>query len=139
MGTDFTHSFAVGWGYVAPGVVSSTATKWYGISFQELNNLSIVSSLVFLIPAPFTIWTLNRYGPKMCIIIACVLTVIGNWVIFAGAATKNFPVNIAGNVIHSLASPFIIASPTRYSRQWFGDKGRTLATALPYHDNIARG
>lgn len=124
-------NFAVGWGYTAPGVISSTAKDWYGISFAELNYLSVASSLIFLVPAPFTIWTLNRYGPKFSIIFACIFTVIGNWIIYAGAKTHNFPVNIFGTIVHSIALPFVLAMPTRYSRQWFGDRGRTLATALP--------
>ncbi|CAK3864356.1 Major facilitator superfamily domain-containing 7 [Lecanosticta acicola] len=124
-------NFAVGRGYAAPGVVSSTATAWYGISFAESNYLSVASSLVFIVPAPFTIWILNRWGPKFSIIVACIFTVIGNWIIYGGARAHNFPVNIFGTIVHSLALPFILAMPTRYSRQWFGDRGRTLATALP--------
>ena len=124
-------SFAIGWGYTAPSVVADTAREWYGISFPELNTLSIASSLVFLAPAPFAIWILNKSGPKWSIVLSSVLVVIGSWVIYAGAATHNFNVNIAGTVIHSLAMPFTMCAPTRYSRQWFGDSSRTLATAIP--------
>ena len=124
-------SFAIGWGYTAPSVVSETAKDWYGITFPELNSLSIASSLVFVVPAPFTIWILNKFGPKWSLVVSSVLVVIGSWVIYAGAATHNFKVNIGGTVIHSLAMTFTLSAPTRYSRQWFGDSGRTLATAIP--------
>ncbi len=59
-------NFATGWGFAAPGVVATTAIAWYDISYAELNNLSIASSLVFLVPAPFVIckssgqYTLHR-------------------------------------------------------------------------------
>lgn len=124
-------SLAIGWGYTAPGVVANTARQWYGISFPELNALSIASNLVFLVPAPFTIWILNKAGPKWSLVISCIFVVTGNWIIYAGAATQNFKVNIAGSVLHSVAMPFTLCAPTRYSRQWFGDSGRTLATAIP--------
>jgi hypothetical protein len=124
-------SFAIGWGYTAPSVVAETAKDWYGITFPMLNSLSIASSLVFLVPAPFTIWILNKFGPKWSLVLSSVLVVIGSWVIYAGAATHSFKVNIAGTIIHSLAMPFTLCAPTRYSRQWFGDSGRTLATAIP--------
>lgn len=124
-------SFTIGWGYTAPSVVADTAREWYDITFPQLNTLGIASSLVFIVPAPFTIWILNKFGPKWSIVISSVLVVIGSWVMYAGAATHNFDVNIAGTVIHSLAMPFTLCAPTRYSRQWFGDSGRTLATAIP--------
>jgi fucose permease len=91
-----------------------------------LNNLGIASSLVFLVPAPFVIWILNRYGPKLSIIVAGVLTIIGNWVVYIAARERSFSVNVAGTIIHSLAAPFIMAAPTRYSRLWFSDRSRTL-------------
>ena len=124
-------SLAIGWGYTAPSVVAETAKDWYGVTFPELNTLSIASNLVFLAPAAITIWVLNKAGPKWSLVISCVLVVSGNWVIYAGAATHNFQVNIAGTVLHALAMPFTLCAPTRYSRQWFGDKDRTLATAIP--------
>jgi predicted MFS family arabinose efflux permease len=96
-----------------------------------LNVLSIASSLIYIIPGVMVIWVLNRWGTKSAILYSSIVLVIGNWIIYAGAATKNFDVNIAGTVIHSLAMPFILSVPTRYSRQWFADNERTLATALP--------
>ena len=123
-------SFAIGWGYAAPSVVATTAKDWYGISFATLNYLSIAGSLVFIVPAPFVIWTLNKWGPKWGIVIASIFMILGNWIIYAGAATHNFKVNIAGTIIHSLAQPFAICAPTRYSRIWFSDRGRTSATAV---------
>lgn len=124
-------NFTIGWGYAAPGIISTTAAKWYGITYAQLNYLSIAGSLVFLLPAPFVVWVLNRHGPKLSILVACVLTVTGNWIIYAGAHTHSFPASVVGTVVHSLASPFVLCAPTRYSRQWFDDRSRTVATALP--------
>lgn len=119
-----------GWGYAAPGVVSTTATEWFGVSYETLNSLGIASSLAFLVPAPFVIWVLNKHGPKASIIVACTLTVLGNWIVYAATRAKSFPGNVVGTIIAAWASPFIQAAPTRYSRQWFGDRSRTIATAL---------
>ena len=124
-------NLAIGWGSMAPSVVSTTAKEWYGITYPELNNLNIASLLVFLVGAPFSVWILNKRGPKVSILIACVLTVIGNWIVYAVTRTHSFPANIAGSIISALASPFVLAAPTRYSRLWFGDRGRTFATAAP--------
>lgn len=37
---------------------------------------------------------------------------------------------MVGHVIISFAQPFVLAAPTRYSRLWFSDGGRTSATAV---------
>ena len=42
-------NLAIGWGGAAPGVVSTTATQWYSITYPQLNNLAIATSLVFLV------------------------------------------------------------------------------------------
>lgn len=122
-------NFAAGWGYAAPGVVATTATEWFNVEYTTLNSLSIASSLVFLVPAPFVIWALNRHGPKRSIMIACILTVLGNWIVYGATRAQNFPGNVIGTIISSLAAPFIVSAPTRYSRMWFSDRSRTVATA----------
>jgi hypothetical protein len=104
-------NFASGWGTAAPGVVSTTATRWYDITYPMLNNLGIASSLSFLIPAPFVIWILNKYGPKMSIVVAACLTLVGNWVIYAGTRAHSFPVNVVGTIIAALSQPFALAAP----------------------------
>lgn len=105
-------TFFRGWGYAARGVVSTTATEWFNISYATPNNLSIASSLVFLVPAPFVIWVLNKHGPKVSIIVACVLTVVGNWIIYAATSQHSFAGYVVGVVIYSLAAPFIQAVST---------------------------
>jgi hypothetical protein len=37
---------------------------------------------------------------------------------------------MTGQVLIGLAQPFVLAAPTRFSDQWFTDKGRTTATAI---------
>ena len=105
-------NFATGWGNAAPGVVSTTATEWFDITYPQLNNLSIASSLVFLVPAPFVIWVLNRHGPKNSMIVACVLTVVGNWIVYVATRMHSFPGNVVGTIIAALSAPFVAAAPT---------------------------
>lgn len=123
-------SFATGWGYAAPGVVATAATEWSDIEYTTLNSLSIASSLVFLVPAPFVIWVLNRQRPKRSIMIACVLTVLtmlGTWIVYGATRAKNFPGNVIGTIISSLAALFII--PHRRETRDFGS--RTVVVRLP--------
>lgn len=76
--------------------------------------------------------TLHR-GPKPAIITASVLTLIGNWIRYAGARAGphgHFPVVMLGQILIGLAQPFVLAAPTRYSDLWFTERGRISATAV---------
>ena len=82
--------------------------------------------------APLVIWTLNRYGPKMSILISSALVLAGNWIRYAGTRSQppRFGVVMFGQVLIGFAQPFVLAAPTRYSNLWFSDAGRVSATAL---------
>jgi hypothetical protein len=60
------------------------------------------------------------------------LTLVGNWIRYAGtrASPPIFGFVIFGQILIGLAQPFVLAAPTRYSDLWFSDHGRTSATAL---------
>lgn len=47
-----------------------------------------------------------------------------------GARLGLFPVVMTAQILIGLAQPFVLAAPTRYSDQWYTDKGRTTATAI---------
>ena len=61
---------------------------------------------------------------------AAILILCGNWIRYVGARLGLFPVVMTAQVLIGLAQPFVLAAPTRYSDQWFTDKGRTTATAI---------
>lgn len=65
--------------------------------------------------------------------IAAVLLLIGNWVRYAGAHSRDggsYACAMAGEIVIGFAQPFILAAPTRYSDLWFTTRGRVAATAL---------
>ena len=95
-------------------------------------------------------WTLNKKGPKAAIMAASILTLVGNWIRYAGtrAGGGNFGIVVFGQIIMQVnaerncqsdfanvqgsgfAQPFVLSAPTRYSDLWFTDKGRVSATAV---------
>jgi hypothetical protein len=76
-----------------------------------------------------TLWALHR-GPKLSIIVASVLILVGNWIKYGGTRANVFGVVVFGQVLIGLAQPFVLAAPTRYSDLWFTEKGRVSATAV---------
>ena len=112
-------------------VISSSAAEYFSVSIDIINIIATASSLACLPMAPLVIWVINRYGVKHSILIAAALDIIGNRVRYAGTSTKNFPVVMFRSIIISMAQPFVLCAPTRFSKTWLSDQGRTSATALP--------
>ncbi|EEY21939.1 conserved hypothetical protein [Verticillium alfalfae VaMs.102] len=72
-------------------------------------------------------------GPKLSIMVAAALVLVGNWVRYAGSHSSKggtYGVVMFGQILTGLAQPFVLAAPTRYSDLWFSNRGRVGATAL---------
>src|ERR1700753_2110299 len=83
-------------------------------------------------PHSVVIWALHL-GPKTSIIVASVLTLLGNWIRFGGthaSGKARFGVVLFGQIIIGSAQPCVLAAPTRYSDMWFSERGRISATAV---------
>jgi MFS family permease len=124
----------VSWDWLTFAALSSTAADYFDVSETAINWLSTAFLFAFAVSAPATIWVLNHHGPKVSILTASALVLVGNWIRYGGTrsgANGNFPVVMFGQVIIGLSQPFVLAAPTRYSNMWFSDSGRIGATALP--------
>lgn len=71
-------------------------------------------------------------GPKLSIIAASVLILVGNWIRYGGvkASTPNLGVVMFGQILIGFGQPFVLSAPTRYSDLWFTNRGRIAATAV---------
>ncbi|KAK4547661.1 hypothetical protein LTR36_000618 [Oleoguttula mirabilis] len=118
------------WGSGTFGSIADSAAEYFNVSVNTINWLGTAGSLAFLPTAPLAVWILNKSGPKMAIIIASALVLTGNWIRYAGTRTASFRTVMVGQVILSFAQPFVLCAPTRYSKLWFSDRGRTSATAV---------
>ena len=118
------------WASMQFNIVSPISAEYFGVSVQAIDWFSTASALIYLPIAPFVIWVLNKGGPKLGIIVSAVTLVIGNWVRYAGTKVHSFPVVMVGTLIMGAGQPFVLSSPTRYSKMWFTDRGRTSATAV---------
>jgi len=125
-------NIVVSWDWLTFSAVSTTSAEYFHVSENAINWLSTGFLFAFVVVSPFTMWTLNKGGPKASIIAAASLILVGNWIRYAGArATEGrFGVVVFGQVIIGFAQPFCLAAPTRYSDMWFSDTGRVSATAV---------
>lgn len=118
------------WASMQFNIVSPLSAEYFGVSVEAIDWFSTASALIYAPVAPFVIWVLNKGGPKLGIIVSAVTLVVGNWIRYAGTKIHSFPVVMVGTIIMGAGQPFVLSSPTRYSRMWFTDRGRTSATAV---------
>ena len=86
-----------------------------------------------MVVSPLVLFTLHRGGPKISIIIASSLLLVGNWIRYGATRSGshgNFPGVMFGQILIGFAQPFVLAAPTRYSDLWFSNRGRVAATAV---------
>lgn len=122
----------VSWDWLTFSAVSSTSAEYFAVSESAINWLSTGFLFAFVVVSPGVMYVLNKGGPKASIVTASVLTLVGNWIRYAGtrATGGHFGVVMFGQIIIGFAQPFVLSAPTRYSNAWFSDNGRVSATAI---------
>jgi MFS transporter, FLVCR family, MFS-domain-containing protein 7 len=120
----------VSWDWLSFSPVSKTSAEYFNTSETSINWLSTSFLFSFCVAAPFTIYALNKAGPKAAIIIASCLLLVGNWIRYGGTRGGSFGAVMFGQILVGLAQPFVLSAPTRYSDVWFSEKGRVSATAI---------
>lgn len=120
----------VSWDWLSFSPVSKTSAEYFNTSETAINWLCTSFLFSFCVASPFTIYALNKAGPKGAIIVASCLLLVGNWVRYGGTRGGNFGAVMFGQILIGLAQPFVLSAPTRYSDVWFSEKGRVSATAV---------
>lgn len=120
----------VSWDWLSFSPVSKTSAEYFNTSETAINWLSTSFLFAFCVASPFTIYTLNKAGPRVAIIVASCLLLVGNWIRYGGTRSGNFGSVMFAQILVGLAQPFVLSAPTRYSDVWFSEKGRVSATAV---------
>ncbi|KAL1965062.1 hypothetical protein VTN77DRAFT_6122 [Rasamsonia byssochlamydoides] len=125
-------NLVISWGWLTFASISTSTADYFDVSESAVNWLSTATLFAFCIATPVVMYTLNKGGPKHAIVAASILTLVGNWMRYAGARADGgiFGLVAFGQILIGLAQPFCLTAPTRYSDLWFSDRGRTSATAL---------
>lgn len=125
-------NIVVSWDWLTFAAASTTSANFFNVSEDSINWLSTGFLFAFVAVSPLVLWTLNKGGPKISILVASGLILIGNWIRYGGtrAQPPKFGVVVFGQIVIGFAQPFVLAAPTRYSNLWFSDTGRVSATAV---------
>ncbi|KAM0276366.1 hypothetical protein ACHAQH_006814 [Verticillium albo-atrum] len=125
-------NIVVSWDWLTFAPVASSAATYYNVTESSINWLSTAFLFSFVVISPVTIKILHM-GPKLSIMVAAALVLVGNWVRYGGSHSSKggtYGVVMFGQILTGLAQPFVLAAPTRYSDLWFTNRGRVGATAL---------
>ncbi|KAL9130647.1 MAG: hypothetical protein Q9217_001217 [Psora testacea] len=125
-------NIVVSWDWLSFSAVANTAADFYSMTPSIINWLSTGFLFAFVVASPFTVYTLHRGGPRLAIITAALLILLGNWIRYGGTRTPNpsFGLTMFGQILIGLAQPFVLSAPTHYSDLWFSPRGRVSATAI---------
>ena len=87
--------------------------------------------LAAFIPASFTgVYLLPRKGLRYTLVLGALLVIMGAWCRLLVNITGRFELASIGSVFAAFGQTFFYQCVSKISSSWFGDKERTLSTAL---------
>ncbi|CBZ26606.1 conserved hypothetical protein [Leishmania mexicana MHOM/GT/2001/U1103] len=110
----------------------ATATRtFFNLTTNQLNMLSSVYMIVFVVGAYFTCTTFERWGVRRGVLIGCGLNAMGSILKVAPGLQKPcYLTLIVPQTLNSIAQLFVLSTPPLIAAQYFAPHQRTFATAI---------
>ncbi|XP_028296361.1 choline/ethanolamine transporter FLVCR1 [Gouania willdenowi] len=110
-------------------IITNVFTRYYGVSNERVDLLSIVYMLAY-VPLIFpATWLLDRTGLRVTALLGSGLNCAGAWLKCASVSPERFPVTVTAQVVCSVAQVFILGLPSRIASVWFGPREVSTACA----------
>ncbi|RDD38794.1 Major facilitator superfamily domain-containing protein 7-a [Trichoplax sp. H2] len=119
--------------YYTFAMIADSTALYYKISLSDVNWLSIVVLLGFVIVGPISIWLLDKYGLRVGIVVNGWVTLLGASIRVLSAyvpAAGRIPTLFIGQGLIALGQPVILATTTKMAAVWFPDEERILANTI---------
>lgn len=124
-------NIANSWGWLSFSAISNYTADYFDLSSESpVNWLSTVILFSFIVVSPLVWWVLIKRGTRFGLLVCGVLTIIGNWLRYAGTVKKLFGLVMFGQILIGFAQPFALASPAYYTDIWFTSRSRVSANAI---------
>lgn len=125
----FSCSNAIQW--VTFASVASSVKDFFKLTTYELNMLSMVYMIVFVVGAFFTCTTFERWGVRKGVLIGSGLNALGAVLKFApGLQYPCYASMIVPQTLNSFAQLFVLSTPPLIAAQYFPANRRAFATAV---------
>lgn len=120
---------AAQWITYAP--IATAVRGFFHITTNQLNWLSLIYMVVFVVGAYFTCTTFERWGVRRGVLIGCGLNALGSILKVApGIPVKGFPILMVSQTLNSFAQLFVLSTPPLIAAQYFPPHKRAFATAV---------
>lgn len=109
--------------------ITSVFTRFYGVSSDKVDWLSIVYMVAY-VPLIFpATWLLDRRGLRLTALLGAGFNCAGAWLKCASVSPELFGVTLAAQLVCSVAQVFILGLPSRIASVWFGPREVSTACA----------
>uniref|UniRef100_A0ACB8G9R1 Feline leukemia virus subgroup C cellular receptor n=1 Tax=Sphaerodactylus townsendi TaxID=933632 RepID=A0ACB8G9R1_9SAUR len=116
--------------WIQYSILSNVFEVYYGVSFVQINWLSMVYMIVY-VPLIFpATWLLDIRGLRLIALLGSGLNSLGAWIKCASVQRNLYPVTLLGQIICSIAQVFILGLPSHIASVWFGPKEVSTACAV---------
>ncbi|KAG7232712.1 hypothetical protein INR49_008199 [Caranx melampygus] len=115
--------------WIQYSIITNVFTRYYGVSNEDVNWLSIVYMLAY-VPLIFpATWLLDRRGLRLTALLGSGLNCAGALLKCGSVSPGLFGVTVSAQVICSVAQVFILGLPSRIASVWFGPREVSTACA----------
>lgn len=120
---------AIQWVTYAP--VADSSKEYFNLNTFQLNMLSTVYMIVFVIGAVFTCSTFERWGVRRAVLIGSGLNALGSILkFFLGIEVPCYTTVIIAQTVNAFAQLFVLSTPPLIAAQYFPANTRAFATAV---------
>ncbi|GET88098.1 hypothetical protein, conserved [Leishmania tarentolae] len=125
----FSASNAIQW--ITYSSIATATRAFFNLTTNELNMLSSVYMIVFVVGAYFTCTTFERWGVRLGVLVGCGLNAMGSILKVAPGLQKPCYLTLmVPQILNSIAQLFVLSTPPLIAAQYFAPHQRTFATAI---------
>ncbi|CCW67217.1 unnamed protein product [Phytomonas sp. Hart1] len=125
----FSASNAIQWITYAP--IAITVKEFFRLSTNEVNLLSTVYMIIFVVGVYFSTTTFEKWGVRQGLIVGSFLNALGSILkVVYGMQYPGFAPLIISQTINSIAQLFVLSTPPVIAAQYFPPPKRAFATNL---------
>lgn len=131
----YSFSNAIQWVTFAP--IASNVTAYFHLNTYELNMLSMIYMIIFVLGVFLTCTTFESWGVRKGVLIGSFLNALGAVLKFAPALYfPSYTSIIIPQTLNSAAQLFVLSTPPLLAAQYFPPHRRTFATAVASTANL---
>ncbi|OXB54328.1 hypothetical protein ASZ78_005021 [Callipepla squamata] len=106
--------------WIQYSILSNVFVRFYGVSFTEIDWLSMVYMVAYvplILPAT---WLLDARGLRLTALLGSGLNALGAWLKCCSLAPGRYALTMAAQAVCAVAQVFILGLPSRIASVWFG-------------------